>query len=115
MIRLQPEESIELRVMNKVPGLNEEICLHTVSLELNTKDSVRSPDAYEHLLLDVIQDNLTLFMRQDEVEAAWAWCESILNSWKKNSSTLKSYSSGGYGPSSSIALIERDGRSWFEE
>jgi len=115
VIRLQPEESIELRVMNKVPGLSEEICLHTVSLELNTKDNVRSPDAYEHLLLDVIQNNLTLFMRQDEVEAAWGWCESILNSWEKNSSTLKSYSSGGYGPSSSIALIERDGRSWFEE
>lgn len=114
VIRLQPEESIELKIMNKVPGLSEEICLHTVSLDLNTKHMERSPDAYEHLLLDVIQNNLTLFMRKDEVEAAWVWCESILNAWKSNSSTLKSYASGGYGPSSSIALIERDGRSWYE-
>ena len=114
VIRLQPQESIELKIMNKVPGLSEEICLHTVSLELNTKGKERSPDAYEHLLLDVIQNNLTLFMRKDEVEAAWVWCESILDAWKSSSSTLKSYNSGGYGPSSSIALIERDGRSWYE-
>jgi len=114
VIRLQPEESIELRIMNKVPGLSEEICLHIVSLELNKRGEERSHGAYEHLFLDIIQNNLTLFMRQDEVEAAWVWCENILNSWDKNFSSLKHYSSGGYGPSSSIALIERDGRSWYE-
>lgn len=114
VIRLQPEESMELKIMNKVPGLNEEICLHSVSLELNTHNKQRSPDAYEHLILDVIQNNLTLFMRKDEVEAAWSWCEHILQAWSQGASALKSYSAGGYGPSSSIALIERDGRSWYE-
>lgn len=114
IIRLQPEESMELQIMNKIPGLSEEICLHPVTLELNTSRAIRSPDAYEHLLLDVIRNNNTLFMRRDEVEAAWKWCESILGSWKEGASPLKSYSSGGYGPSSSIALIERDGRSWHE-
>lgn len=114
VIRLQPEESIELRIMNKVPGLSEEICLHTVSLELHKKGKERTHGAYEHLILDVIQNNLTLFMRQDEVEAAWVWCENILNTWEKNLSSLKHYNSGGYGPSSAIALIERDGRSWYE-
>ena len=114
IIRLQPEESMELRIMNKVPGLSEQICLHTVSLELNTCSAIRSPDAYEHLLLDVIRSNNTLFMRRDEVEAAWRWCESILTAWKQGGSPLKPYNSGGYGPASSIALIERDGRSWHE-
>ena len=114
IIRLQPEESMELRIMNKIPGLSEQICLHAVTLELNTSRAIRSPDAYEHLLLDVIRNNNTLFMRRDEVEAAWKWCESILNAWKQGTSPLKLYSSGGYGPASSIALIERDGRSWHE-
>lgn len=115
IIRLQPEESMELQIMNKVPGLSEQMCLHSVSLELNSKvNEKRSPDAYEHLLLDVIENNLTLFMRKDEVEAAWSWCEHILDAWSKGASPLKHYSAGGYGPVSSIALIERDGRSWHE-
>jgi len=116
VIRLQPDESISLFVMNKIPGLNEGMRLKQVELDLNvSEDAPRSPDAYEHLLLDVIRNNSTLFMRRDEVEAAWIWADKIINGWASNGMTPKAYKAGTFGPSSSIALIERDGRSWYEK
>ncbi len=116
VIRLQPDESISLFIMNKIPGLNEGMRLQKVKLDLNVAAStVRTPDAYEHLLLDVVRNNPTLFMRRDEVEAAWVWADKILDGWKNNGITPKPYTSGTDGPSASIALIERDGRSWYEK
>ena len=116
VIRLQPDESITLFIMNKIPGLNEGMRLQQVELDLNTKKNApRSPSAYEHLLLDVLCDNNTLFMRRDEVEAAWIWTDKVIEGWKANGVTPKAYTSGTDGPSSSIALIERDGRSWYEK
>ena len=116
VIRLQPEESIKLVMMNKIPGLGEGMRLQPVELELNIPENKpRTPDAYEHLLLDVIRANPTLFMRRDEVEAAWEWADEILNNWEKMGTKIRSYTAGTYGPSASIALIERDERSWHEE
>ena len=116
VIRLQPDESISMFLMNKVPGLNEGMRLQQVELDLNiAEDAPRRPDAYEHLLLDVMRDNPTLFMRRDEVEAAWMWADKILHGWKKQGIKPKSYIAGTDGPSASIALIERDGRSWYEK
>ncbi len=116
VIRLQPNESISLFVMNKIPGLNEGMRLQQVELDLNVAENApRVPDAYEHLLLDVIRDNPTLFMRRDEVEAAWVWADKILDGWKMQGITPKHYIAGTDGPSASIALIERDGRSWYEK
>ncbi|MBU1658479.1 glucose-6-phosphate dehydrogenase [bacterium] len=116
VIRLQPDESISMFIMNKIPGLSEGMRLQRVELDLNIpKNAPRSPDAYEHLLLDVVRNNPTLFMRRDEVEAAWIWADKILEGWKKQNITPKSYTAGTDGPSASIALIERDGRSWYEK
>jgi glucose-6-phosphate 1-dehydrogenase len=75
---------------------------------------VRNPDAYERLLMDVIRGNQTLFMRRDEVEAAWTWVDPILQAWTASADRPKPYTSGTWGPSAAIALIERDGRSWYE-
>ena len=75
----------------------------------------RNPDAYERLLMDVIRGNPTLFMRRDEVDAAWQWIDPILEAWKDASESPKSYKAGTWGPSASVALIERDGRTWHEE
>jgi len=75
----------------------------------------RYPDAYERLLMDVIRGNPTLFMRRDEVEAAWAWVEPILAGWQERHEAPKSYAAGTWGPSAAIALIERDGRTWHED
>ena len=77
--------------------------------------NVRHHEAYERLLMDVVRGNQTLFMRRDEVEAAWGWIDPILEAWKGSSDAPKPYTSGTWGPSASIALIERDGRTWHED
>jgi len=116
IIHIQPEESIRLLLMNKVPGLSQGMRLRPVELELNVvPDDPRSPTAYERLLLDVIKNDATLFMRRDEVEAAWEWADNILDTWHEENITVKKYSAGTDGPSSAVALIERDGRSWHED
>lgn len=115
IISLQPKESIQLQLMNKIPGLSEQMRLQPVELELNTPLNVKhKPDAYERLLLDVIRDNPTLFMRLDEVEAAWEWVDVILKAWEEDIVPMKKYRSGTDGPTASIQMIARDGRSWHE-
>jgi len=115
IISLQPKESIQLQLMNKIPGLSEQMRLQQVELELNTPLNVKhKPDAYERLLLDVIRNNPTLFMRLDEVEAAWEWVDVILKAWEEDLVPMKKYRSGTDGPTASIQMIARDGRSWHE-
>lgn len=116
VISLQPKESIKLKLMNKVPGLSEYMRLQQVELELNApRTTKRKHEAYERLLLDVIRANPTLFMRLDEVEAAWKWTDVILEGWEENVVPMKTYSAGTDGPSASIQLIARDGRSWNDQ
>lgn len=116
VIRLQPQESIELRLMNKIPGLSETMQLQEVNLELNAPDThKRKSDAYERLILDVIRANPTLFMRLDEVEAAWKWADPIIEAWENNLVPMKKYTAGTDGPTASIQLIAQDGRSWNDE
>jgi glucose-6-phosphate 1-dehydrogenase len=76
---------------------------------------VNGPEAYERLLMDVIRGNATLFMRRDEVEAAWAFIDPIRQAWAELKEPPRSYVAGSWGPSASIALIERDGRTWIED
>jgi glucose-6-phosphate 1-dehydrogenase len=73
------------------------------------------PDAYERLLMDVVRGNPTLFMRRDEVEAAWTWIDPIKAAWAASEESPKPYTAGSWGPSAAVALIERDGRSWHDE
>jgi glucose-6-phosphate 1-dehydrogenase len=63
----------------------------------------------------VVRGNQTLFMRRDEVEAAWTWIDPILDAWAASPEPPKHYTSGTWGPSSAIALIERDGRTWSDD
>ena len=65
--------------------------------------------------MDVVRGNPTLFMRRDEVEAAWAWVDPILKAWAADPEPPKPYTAGTWGPSAAIALVERDGRTWHEE
>ena len=65
--------------------------------------------------LDVVRGNPTLFMRRDEVEAAWNWAGPILDAWEASGDTPKPYTAGTWGPSAAVALIERDGRTWAED
>jgi len=115
-VRLQPDEAVRLFLMTKDPGPGG-MRLHSKPLNLAYADIVeaRYPDAYERLLMDVVRGNATLFMRKDEVEAAWSWIEPILDAWAGAGVAPKPYYAGSWGPSASIALIERDGRTWHED
>ncbi|MBA5776048.1 glucose-6-phosphate dehydrogenase [Stappia sp. F7233] len=116
VIRLQPNEGVRMQVMIKDPGPGG-MRLRQVPLDMSFAEAfkVRNPDAYERLIMDVIRGNQTLFMRRDEVDAAWAWIDPILESWSSLKEPPKGYTSGTWGPSASIALVERDGRTWFED
>jgi glucose-6-phosphate 1-dehydrogenase len=116
IIRLQPDEGISLRVMTKEQGLDKGMQLRSGPLQLNFSDTYRSariPDAYERLLLEVMQGNQNLFVRKDEIEYAWKWCDQLIAGWKKSGDAPKPYAAGSWGPMSSIALITRDGKSWY--
>ncbi|SOB87091.1 glucose-6-phosphate 1-dehydrogenase [Sphingomonas guangdongensis] len=118
VIRLQPEEYVRLLVMAKQPGLDREgIKLREVPLNLALDHEfagTRRRIAYERLLLDLIEGDPTLFVRRDEVEAQWTWIDGIRAGWDANDTKPKPYPSGSWGPSSAIALTERDGVSWTE-
>ena len=116
VIRLQPDEGVKLWLMLKDPGPGGMRLSH-VPLDMSFADAfnVRNPDAYERLLMDVVRGSQALFMRRDEVEAAWNWIDPILDNWSQSTEFPKQYTAGTWGPSAAVALIERDGRTWYED
>jgi glucose-6-phosphate 1-dehydrogenase len=116
IIRLQPDEGIRLLMMSKDPGPGGMRLKQTpLNLSFAQAFAVRSPDAYERLLLDVVRGNATLFMRKDEVEAAWAWVDPIIAGWAEDEERSPCpYPAGSWGPTESVALTVRDGRTWFD-
>ena len=115
VIRLQPDESITLTVLAKNPG--EGMRLKPVSLALDLGETFKTPslDAYERLLMDTVKGNLTLFMRRDELDAAWRWIDPIIAGWRQHDEKPKSYIAGSWGPAAASALIGRDGFEWHDE
>lgn len=115
VIRLQPDEGVKQWIMIKDPGPGG-MRLRNIALDMSFAQSFqeRNPDAYERLVMDVVRGNQTLFMRRDEVEAAWKWIDPIQGAWADNLQEAQGYTAGTWGPSSAIALIERDGRTWHE-
>ncbi|GIR84642.1 MAG: glucose-6-phosphate dehydrogenase [Paracoccaceae bacterium] len=116
IIRLQPDEGITMDVTIKEPGPGG-MRLIDVPLDMTFSETLgidenTVPDAYERLIMDVIRGNQTLFMRGDEVEAAWAWTDPIINGWIERNDVPKPYESGSSGPQDSLTLLEREGRNW---
>jgi glucose-6-phosphate 1-dehydrogenase len=116
VLRIQPDEGVKLWLMIKDPGPGG-MRLRYVPLDMSFAEAfgVRSPDAYERLILDVIRGDQTLFMHRDEVEAAWAWIDPICEAWSTNSEGPRPYPAGTWGPTGAISLIERDGRTWHND
>jgi glucose-6-phosphate 1-dehydrogenase len=118
VIHLQPEERISLHLMNKAPGLDHGgLKLSQVALDLNLNgafEDLRRRSAYERLYTDAIEGNGTLFVRRDEVEAAWHWVDDILSGWRDSGQGPKRYPAGTWGPSNAVTLTERHGHSWRE-
>lgn len=116
-IRLQPDEGVELEVMNKIPGIASQLHIHENKLDLSfsqTYKNMRVVDAYERLMLEVINGNQSWFVRRDEVEAAWKWADGIIEAWQSTNEKPKPYAAGSWGPVASISLIARDDRQWVE-
>jgi glucose-6-phosphate 1-dehydrogenase len=116
VIRIQPEEGITLRFQAKRPGLT--VLLSPVDMVFTYKEAFKtsSPDAYETLLLDVMIGDATLFMRADQVEAAWSVIMPILEGWEGQMPTdFPNYQAGTWGPEEAETLIAQDGRSWMHE
>ncbi|MFK7881226.1 glucose-6-phosphate dehydrogenase [Roseobacter sp.] len=117
-IRLQPNEGIKLGVTIKEPGPGG-MRLMDVPLDMTFADALgeegaENVDAYERLIMDVIRGNQTLFMRGDEVEAAWAWTDPIIKGWQQRNDVPKPYDSHSAGPDAATQLMRRDGREWRE-
>lgn len=118
IIRLQPDEGMSLKILTKDQGLDKGMRLRQGPLELTfseTFETDRIPDAYERLLWEVMKGNQYLFVRRDEVEYAWRWVDQVIRNWKDSGEPPKRYAAGTWGPVASIAMITRDGRSWYED
>ena len=115
IIRIQPDERVQFQMNTKVPGPGG-YRMKPVNLNLSFADEFheRYPDAYERLLMDVVRGNPTLFMRSDEVEAAWIWTEYLLKGWQERDMKPKTYAAGSEGPREAEALMVKDGRAWHE-
>lgn len=113
VIRLQPDEGIQLVMMAK--KMNQvEMQLQQVQLNLNFQDTFAnfSSDAYQRLLLNVILDDLSLFGHVEESLLAWSWVDPIMASWRRNEPPMHTYEAGTWGPDSAAALMHRDNRAW---
>lgn len=116
VIRLQPDEGMNLKVMIKEPGPGG-MRLIQVPLDMSFAEALGPegadlPDAYERLIMDVIRGNQTLFMRGDEVEAAWSWADPIIGAWEDGKTKPEPYDPGSSGPDEALRLLHRDGRRW---
>lgn len=114
VINIQPDMGIRLRMQSKRPG--PQMLLTPVDMIFDYKDNYEgsTPEAYETLLQDVIEGDPTLFMRSDQVEAAWEIVMPILDFWSANPTVnFPNYAAGTYGPESAEALIAKDGNKWI--
>ncbi|MEO1471471.1 MAG: glucose-6-phosphate dehydrogenase [Pseudomonadota bacterium] len=119
-IRLQPDEGITLGMTIKDPGPGG-MRLTSADLDMTFAETMsggtgglRMPDAYERLVMDVIRGDQTLFMRGDEVEAAWEWIDPIIAGWEGRGERPALYDAGSSGPEDALMLMHRDGRRWRE-
>lgn len=114
MIKLQPEEWIRLGITTK-SRMTDAIELETTSLDLHLdrRKVARAYSAYERLLAGALRGDQTLFVRQDEVEASWAWTDAIRNLWGLSGFAVSPYAAGTAGPTKADTLLHMDDREWL--
>ncbi len=115
-LTIQPQEEIALRFGVKYPYSPNQI--YATRMVFNYKDTFRFhiPEPYERLLLDVIRNNLTLFVREDEIEAMWEVVDPIIARWESQQSPgFPNYAAGTWGPADAARLVEQEGRSWITD
>jgi glucose-6-phosphate 1-dehydrogenase len=113
VIRIQPEEEIILRFQAKLPGTDYELKPVDMRFSYCESFSQPSPEAYETLLLDVMEGEATSFVRDDLEMAAWSVVAPVLEHWaSQRPDDFANYSAGSWGPTAANDLLERDGRKW---
>ena len=116
VINVQPDEGVKLYLQIKEPGPGG-LRIKSLPLNLSYQDNfaVRYPDAYERLLMDVVRGNLSLFMRREEVEAAWTWVDGLIAAWEEANVPMRTYAAGVEdGPIEAKMLMHADDREWWE-
>ncbi len=113
VLRIQPDEGISLKFGAKVPGTEMQIRSVNMDFFYGSSFTRQQPEAYERLLLDCMMGDSTLFTRRDEVEAAWAFVQGILDEWQNEPrETILTYEAGSWGPQAADELLWHDGRRW---
>lgn len=106
VIRLQPEENIELNFMSSLAGPEwGALELQPLPLNLSVPFGHNRRIAYERLLLDAVHGNPVLFVRNDEIEAAWTWIDSVADAWKQTQLPIHTYAAGAWGPEEAGELL----------
>lgn len=112
---IQPELEIGLVFESKVPGLHMKLVPQEMDFTYTENYSQSLPEAYETLLLDVLEGDATSFMRTDQIEAAWKVVMPILNAWKKNpAKQLQFYPAGSWGPAAADKLLKPYAKEWYK-
>jgi glucose-6-phosphate 1-dehydrogenase len=114
IIRIQPDEGISWRLNGKVPGGQMNIKSVALDFFYKTAFNVEPPEAYERLLFDAMIGDQTLFIRGDDVEAAWSVVDPIEKGWLESKKPPEEYAPGSWGPKRGMELIEKDGRRWLQ-
>ena len=115
IIRLQPNEGIEMTMVSKRQSLKDKLSLQTHTLNFDFREDAdidRIPDAYERLFLDAINGDPSLFVGREEIEESWRWCDQLIAACQQCDVNVNAYQAGSWGPSKSELLIDRDGRGW---
>ena len=115
IIRLQPNEGIEMTMVSKRQSLRDKLSLQTHTLNFDFREDGeidRIPDAYERLFLDAINGDPSLFVGREEIEESWRWCDQLISACEQCGVKVNAYQAGSWGPSKSELLMDRDGRSW---
>jgi glucose-6-phosphate 1-dehydrogenase len=112
---IQPDEGIHLRFEAKVPDTVAD--MRPVNMDFHYREGfseIAIPEAYERLLLDALQGDASLFMRNDAIELSWKLVDPIVQGWAGGDAPpLAIYERGSWGPSEAEALLKGDGRAWF--
>ena len=115
VIQIQPAEGIQLHFQTKVPDAGMRLRTTDLDFRFSREFSDSMPDAYQRLLLDVLNGDTSLFARSDEVELAWGIVDPILAAWDSPAAPpLEIYPSGEWGPECSIQWMRDQGREWFD-
>ena len=112
-LRLQPNEGITLRFNGKIPGTTVQLRPVRMHFSYDAEFGAYTPEAYERLLLDALEGDATLFIRRDEVEAAWSIVDPIREAWTNQSlNDPEFYEAGTWGPTASDQLLSVKGHTW---